>query len=190
MKDIHNLPDLPIHVNEYAAKDEQTPACSVYYIAQLERHNVRGLRAHWGSTTGLHDVISNLIFRDETGNYRPTGEWQLYKYYATMEGDRVATTASSDLVFDVYATKSENGTKIIAGTRNVQAPYDITISGLASLGLPESGSVKIQIYRFDHAGDQSEVGAPISLGANEVTYESGSVSGLQPPLCICSMRVC
>lgn len=53
------------------------------------------------------------------GTYYPNGEWQLYKYYTGMTGNRVETSASGDLIFDVFANTSENTVKIIAGTRTV-----------------------------------------------------------------------
>lgn len=160
MKSVHTLPDLPIDINEYADKPEQNPANSVYYIAQLERHNLRGLRANWGSKSALHDYLANLVL-ESNGMYHPNGEWQLYKYYAQMTGDRVATTASADLRFDVFATKSGSSVKIIAGTRTIHAPYEIRISGLRSLGLPAKGSVSVDVLRFDWAGDQGQVGTPV-----------------------------
>lgn len=176
LKNKHNLPDLPIDVNEYAAKDEQNPGTSVYYIAQLERHNIRGLRANWGSTTALHDGLADLIVKDANKTYFPNGEWQLYKYYASMEGDRLATTASKDLLFDVFATRSGNGVKIIAGTRNTKGQYNIEVAGLTALKLPQSGSVKIRTLQFDWAGDAGAVGAPKDLGLSDMTYAADKVS--------------
>lgn len=176
LKAAHKLPDLPIDVNEYAAKDEQNPATSVYYIAQLERHNIRGLRANWGSTTALHDGLADLVAKNASGNYIANGEWQLYKYYASMAGVRLATVASSDRLFDVFATKSSNKVKIIAGTRNKQGSYGIAISGLKSIGLPESGSLKVRALRFDWAGVAGAVGPPVDMGESEVPYTGGSVS--------------
>ncbi|KAH9863970.1 hypothetical protein J1614_009903 [Plenodomus biglobosus] len=176
LKAVHNLPDLPIDVNEYAAKDEQNPGTSVYYIAQLERHNIRGLRANWGSTTALHDGLADLVAKGADGTYHPNGEWQLYKYYASMEGNRLATTASTDRLFDVFATRSGNGVKIIAGTRNTQGQYEIKVSGLADIGLPETGSINVRTLRFDWAGPTGEVGAPADLGVSEIAYEAGSAT--------------
>jgi hypothetical protein len=173
MKAVHDLPDLPIDINEYADKPEQNPANSVYYIAQLERHNLRGLRANWGSGSALHDYLANLVF-ETNGTYHPNGEWQLYKYYAEMAGERVATTASSDLRFDVFATKSESSIKIIAGTRTIHAPYEIRVSGLQSLGLPTEGSVDVDVFRFDWAGDQGGIGAPVK-STTAFTYSADTV---------------
>jgi hypothetical protein len=173
MKGVHNLPDLPIDINEYADKPEQNPANSVYYIAQLERHNLRGLRANWASGSALHDYLANLVFKSN-GTYHPNGEWQLYRYYAQMGGDRVATTASPDLRFDVFATKSGSSVKIIAGTRTIHAPYEIHVSGLQSIGLPTEGSVSVDVLRFDWAGDQGQVGAPVE-STSTFTYSADAV---------------
>jgi hypothetical protein len=175
MKAVHSLPDRPIDINEYADKKEQNPANSVYYIAQLERHNLRGLRANWGSKGDLHDYLANLVFKDSNGTYYPNGEWQLYKYYAQMGGERLATTASSDRRFDVFATKSGSAIKVIAGTRTILAPYSIEVSGLQSLGLPAQGTVRANVLRFDWAGDSGRVDAPVSLGITEFSYSSNKV---------------
>ncbi|KAH8722904.1 glycoside hydrolase superfamily [Phaeosphaeriaceae sp. PMI808] len=180
MKAPYSLPNLPIDINEYAAKEEQNPANSVYYIAQLERHNMRGLRANWGSGSGLHDYLGNLVYK-KNGVYYPNGEWHLYKYYAEMKGDRVATTASSDRQFDVFATKSGNQVNIIAGTRSIKAAYEIKVSGLQSLGLPASGSVRANVVRFDWAGDRGEIKAPVDLGSKTFTYTSNTLSILMDP---------
>ncbi|RYP73984.1 hypothetical protein DL771_003295 [Monosporascus sp. 5C6A] len=167
----YSLPEMPIEVNEYAWPTEQNPANAVYYLAQFERHNIRALRANWGSGPALHDYMANLVYKYDNGTYYPNGEWQLYKYYAGMTGTRVGTTASSDLLFDVFATVSGEGhAKIIAGTRTVQAAYDIKVSGLSSLGLPTNGTVDVRSYRFDWAGPEGEINAPVDLGCSKYTY--------------------
>lgn len=166
-----NLPERPIDINEYAAKEEQTPGCSVYYIAQLERHNLRGLRANWGSGTGLHDSLANLVFNQSGAGYLPNGEWQLYKYYAGMTGERLATKAADDSLFDVFATKSADGlVKVIAGTRIVNGQYDIQLSGL------KGASVSVATYRFDWAGPMGEIMAPVALGTSTVNISSGMIT--------------
>ncbi len=167
----YGLPEMPIEVNEYAWPTEQNPANAVYYLAQFERHNIRALRANWSGGSALHDYMANLVYRHDNGTYYPNGEWQLYKYYAGMTGMRVATNASSDLLFDVFATVSGNHlAKIIGGTRTVQAAYDIRVSGLSSLGLPTHGTVDVRSYRFDWAGLDGEIKAPVDLGWSKYTY--------------------
>lgn len=175
MRANYGLPEKPIDVNEYAWNTEQNPANSVYYISQMERHNIRGLRANWGSGSGLHDFMANLVAKSN-GQYIPNGEWQLYKYYANMNGDRLATTASSDPQFDVFAVKEKSVLKIIAGTRSLKRDSAISITGLESLGFPSSGSVSIRSYRFDWKGAQGQVGNPVDMGTSSRTYSAGNVS--------------
>ncbi|KAF5851105.1 hypothetical protein GGP41_003919 [Bipolaris sorokiniana] len=173
LRSSNKLPERPIDINEYAAKEEQTPGCSVYYIAQLERHNLRGLRAHWGSGTGLHDSLADLVFKKSGTGYLPNGEWQLYKYYAGMTGERLATKAAADSRFDVFATKSADGlVKVIAGTRSVKGQYDIQLSGL------KGASVSVATYRIDWAGPAGEIVAPVALGTSTVNISSGMVSDI------------
>ncbi|KAL2869392.1 glycoside hydrolase superfamily [Aspergillus lucknowensis] len=177
--DTYGLPQLPIDVNEYAWTTEQNPANSVYYLAQLERHDLRGLRANWGSGEGLHDFLANLVFKTEDGSeYRPNGEWHVYNYYANMTGDRLATTASPDLQFDVFATSSADGVvKILAGTRTVLGSYDIAVSGL-----PGDGSAWVRTYRFDWDGPAAEVESPVDLGCEEYQISSGQITlTVEPP---------
>ncbi|RBQ78512.1 hypothetical protein FVER14953_07702 [Fusarium verticillioides] len=181
----YGVPEKPIDVNEYAARDEQNPANSVYYLSQLERHNLRGLRANWGSGSDLHNWMGNLIYSTtgtSEGTYYPNGEWQAYKYYAAMAGQRLVTKASSDLKFDVFATKQGRKIKIIAGTRTVQAKYNIKISGLEVVGLPKKGTVKVRTYRFDWAGPNGKVDGPVDLGEKKYTYSANTLTlSVNPP---------
>jgi hypothetical protein len=173
----HNTPQKPIDINEYAWPDEQNPATSAFFFGQLERYNLRGMRANWGSGSDLHDLMANLVFK--RGNtYVPNGEWYLYRYYARMTGNKVATTASSDKKFDAFATVSGSVAKVLAGTRTVQAAYEIKVSGLSALGLPQSGTVGVRTLRFDWKGNSVDTGDAINLGVRQVTY-SGNTLTLQ-----------
>ena len=175
MRGTYHLPERQIDVNEYAWPSEQNPANAVYYLSQFERHDIRALRANWGDGSDLHNWMANLVW-STNGTYYPNGEWQLYKYYAHMTGNRVTTTASSDLLFDVFGTRDGNSVKIIAGTRTIQNPYEISISGLSDLGLATHGRIDVHTYRFDWTGPQGEIDAPVDLGTETYTYSSNTVS--------------
>jgi hypothetical protein len=123
--------------------------------------------------------MANLIYSTtgtSDGTYYPNGEWQVYKYYAAMTGQRLVTTASSDLQFDVFATKKADSVKILAGTRTIQAAYNITISGLDAVGLSEQGVIKVRSYRFDWAGPKGKVNGPVDLGVQRYPLSSNTVS--------------
>jgi hypothetical protein len=171
----YSLPARPLDLNEYAWPDEQNPASSAYYLAQLERHDIRGLRANWGGGSNLHDFAAALLGRDTSGAYYPNGEWQLYKYYAAMQGDRAVTSASDDKLFDAFAVRGDSDVKIIAGTRLTANSYDIAVTGLESTILGSSGVVSVRTIRFDWAGATGQIDAPVDLGTADYTYTDGSV---------------
>ncbi|KAJ0345045.1 hypothetical protein COL26b_010114 [Colletotrichum chrysophilum] len=171
----YGLPERPIDVNEYAWPDEQNPANSAYYLAQLERHNIRGLRANWEGGENLHNYLGNLVAKNDQGYY-PNGEWQLYKYYANMVGEQVLTAASSDLKFDAFAVLSNGYLKILAGTRTVQNRYDIVLKGLAELGLPAQGTLEVHRYQFDWGGAQGLVYDALDLGSFTYSYSAGELT--------------
>lgn len=167
----YGLPEKPVVVNEYGSlEDEQTPAGSSWYIGQFERHNVAGLRANWAGGIELHDYLANLLGKNSEGAYVPVGDWQVYNYYTTnMTGQKVATSSSSDDIFEVFATHegTADSVRILAAVRPVAGiqTYDITVTGLASLGIVDS--VNIHTYRYDDAGWRVEVDGPVDLGIVE-----------------------
>jgi hypothetical protein len=123
--------------------------------------------------------MANLIYSTtgtSDGTYYPNGEWQVYKYYAAMTGQRLVTTASSDLQFDVFATKKDHSVKILAGTRTIKAAYNITISGFDALGLSKQRTIKVRKYQFDWAGPNGKIDGPIDLGVQSYPLSSNSVS--------------
>lgn len=194
-RETYGIPELPIVVNEYGSLDnEQVPSGAAWYIGQFERYNVHGLRANWaGGVNGseLHDFLGNLLGKtvNETGEYYyPAMEWPVYHYYATeMRDERVATSSSSDDIFEVFATSggAVGAIKILAAERpkgNHQT-YDITVTGLSAVGI--SGSVNIQTYRFNGADWREQVGGPDDLGivAHDVTNDSVIIIHLLLLLC-------
>ncbi|KAF5575015.1 hypothetical protein FPCIR_13352 [Fusarium pseudocircinatum] len=142
-------------------------------------------RANWGGGSDLHNWMGNLIYSTtgtSEGTYYPNGEWQVYKYYAAMAGQRLLTKASPDLKFDVFATKQGHKIKILVGTRTVQAKYDVKISGLRAVELPKKGAVKVRTYRFDWAGPNGKVDRPIDLGEKRYTYSANTLTlSVNPP---------
>jgi len=176
--------DYDYDINEYAWPSEQNPAGSAWFIGQLERHDCRGLRAHWGSGTGLHDAMANIVYPLASGeagqgvdgsNYKANGEWYVYNYYVTMsEGEsvqRVKTTASQDEAFDVFGTINGGTVKLLAGTRSVAGEYAIQVNGLSAT----AASVSVRALRFDWAGPGADTGAPVDLGASTYAVEGGSL---------------
>ncbi|KAF7158185.1 hypothetical protein CNMCM5623_002851 [Aspergillus felis] len=182
----HGLPDRPNNVNEYGTGSEQVPSSDAWYISRFERYDTLGLRGNWGSTTALHDFLAGLVgkpnagtssYSATAGGYWPTGEFQVYKYYhLNQTGIRLGTTGSADGAFDVYATKTGSVVRILCGSRAKTGTWDITVTNLASLGLPSSGSITITTYEFPWTSQFGEVDSPVNLGQVTHTYTGNSVT--------------
>jgi hypothetical protein len=184
--DTYHLPVKPLNIDEYAVLAEQVPAGAAWFISQLERVNAHGLRGNWASGNQLHDYMAYLLGKPNAGTddysateagYWPNGEFQVYKYYnLNMTGTRVGTSVSEDLILDAYATVDDNTVRILVGARIETGTWQVTVNGLSSVGLAESGSLDIHTWGFPDAGHFGEVDAPNDLGWYAHTYDSDSVT--------------
>ncbi|KAF4462673.1 glycoside hydrolase [Fusarium albosuccineum] len=177
----NKLPNRPLTINEYAwtGNDEQSPAGAVFYISQLERHNAHGLRANWGSGPQLHDLMANLLVKQD-GNYSPTGEWHVYNYYhKEMKGFRVTTSPSDDEFFEVYATHagSPSSVKVLASVRPIAGTktYGLSISGLSAVGI-SGQSVDVRTRRFDGPDRQTTIQGPVDLGVERYDIKNDEIT--------------
>ncbi|KAK6198276.1 Cell wall integrity and stress response component 2 [Pestalotiopsis sp. IQ-011] len=99
-----------------------------------------------------------------------------------MTGQKVATSSSTDDIFEVFATHEgrADSVRILAAVRPVAGikTYDITVTGLGSLGMEDS--VNIQTYRYDDAGWRVEVDGPVDLGIVEHQVVDDQIQMLSP----------
>lgn len=141
----------------------------------MERYDMLGLRGNWLSGTTLHDLQANLLTKAEdpedytATDYLPTGEWQVYNYYAqNMTGQRLSTAGSDDRLFDVYATLGGRTLKVLAGSRVTAGTWSVQMSGFAG-----DGSVDVRSYAFPGETQYSVLEAPVDKGTSEATYAGG-----------------
>lgn len=177
------LPQKQIIIDEYGVFAEQNPAGAAWWIARLERYNAPGLRGNWLSTTQLHDFLASLLGKtdvnDATGTgYWSNGEWQVYKYYNTnMTGHRVSSSGSIDRLADSYGVVGTDRVRILVGNRQRTGTWQLTINNLASVDLPQSGTLPVNTFQFSFTGGHfGQVGDPTDLGWVNHAYSGNSVS--------------
>lgn len=176
----YGLPERPIHINEYLAYSQIGPSIVIWYLSQLERLNIRGCRANWAkggeSPQSFHHLLGNLLGpMDLVAPFYTNGEYQAYKYYASMKGERVATIPPVGLGFDLFATidKASKTVKILAGTRCNSRKYTITVSGFGSLGL--SSKIRRRTLVLEWKGLFGEVQQPREVSTEEHHLENDTV---------------
>ncbi|KAK5988436.1 hypothetical protein PT974_12591 [Cladobotryum mycophilum] len=171
----HGLPSRPININEYGSPEEQVPASSAWLMARFERNNIHGLRSIWTGGDALHDFMTDLIGKSGDNGYFPAGEWQVYKYYGTdMTGNRIATAASSDGYFDLYATASDR-VRILGSAHTRTGSYIINVNGMADFGFNSHGTVHVQTKEFPYAGLRGRVDGPIDHGISTISFEGNQL---------------
>lgn len=187
-----------VNINEYAVYGEQLPSAGAWWIAGLERENAHGLRGNWAIAGALHDFLAGscslesydidfatdaykgLLSKPDAGtenyvgargDYWPTAEYQVYKYYASvMTGQRLKTKPTPEALMDVYATTGEGVIRVLAGTRSRPGDWAIDI-----VGLPTSRRARVRTFAFSILqGDRfKRVDAPEDLGETEQVVREG-----------------
>ncbi len=144
-------------------------------MARFERNSIHALRAVWTGGPDLHDFMTDLLGKDGNGNYFPTGEWQVYKYYGSdMTGNKVATLPSDDGYFDIYATASDR-VRILGSARTRTGDYSITVKKMADFGYGSEGTVNVMTKEFPHAGLRGRVDGPIDRGTKKISFSNNEL---------------
>lgn len=160
----------PFQINEYAAGGQQTPGRSGWYISRLERGDMDGMRAHWGSSSNLHNDLANLLTRVGT-QYVPRGDWFLYKFYGSMSGTRVAVTEGTAI--DATASRTTGSAKILLGNRGVTGDVTVDLNGLSSTGLVTGGQVRAIVQQIP---DINGAKGPITVSDQTLNVTGNSAS--------------
>ncbi|KAL5341058.1 glycoside hydrolase superfamily [Aspergillus crustosus] len=173
----------PANINEYGHPDEQTPAGGAWWIAQLERENMYGLRANWASAYALHDYLGQLLGKPGAGTdeyerngtgYWGNAEYAVYKYYGLeLTGERVRTAATKNGTEDVYATVDyeDRVVRVLAGSRLTTGEWEVSLEGLSALGLKRNGKVQVRTLEFAGSDDvYARVDGPIDHGVKVYKY--------------------
>jgi hypothetical protein len=95
-----------------------------------------------------------------------------------MTGHRVGTTPSADLKLDAYATVGSSSATVLVGVRSSTGTWNLQLNDLSALGLPTSGTLKVQTWGFPVASDvhYGRVDGPTNLGVNGHAYSGNTVS--------------
>lgn len=176
------LPQRTININEYATQDEMVAAGYAWYIAKFERLNWFGLLGNWQSAGNLYENLSNLLSKSpgsptdtSNTNYVPAAGYWIYNYYTQkMTGRKVTTTSSSDGNCDVYGTVGSDKVRLLTSCHYKSVNYNIQVSGLQALGYPASGSITVNVTRFNSTSNPFDpIPAPYGVGSFSMGVSNG-----------------
>jgi hypothetical protein len=129
----------PIAIEEYAAPAEVgLPGPLVGYVSKFERLGVRDAElAFWNQSGTLGDLLTGR-------GGSPNAAYWMYTWYAAMSGNMVTTTPPAQTGIDGFAAvpAAKNQVSVVVG--NCNGSCAVTVTGLDSLSLGASVSVKVE----------------------------------------------
>lgn len=164
----------PYQINEYAWGTQQNPGNSAWYICRLEREDIDGLRANWGSG-GLHDNMAAMLTGSGT-TYQTLGDWILYREYAAMTGTRVSVTPGGSL--DAFATKDSGvqQARILLGNAGPAGTTQVNLTGLGGASyLVVNGQIRVTVRRVPY-NNGGVVTAPAAVSDITVPVTNNAAS--------------
>jgi hypothetical protein len=163
---------LPIAIEEYGEPGEMgIPGDLVGYIAKFERTGVDNAElAFWNEYGSLGDTLTG------TGG-APNGSYWLYRWYAQMKGEMVATAAS-----DVPATSRFDGAASVTSDRRQvsvivggnSGATQVAINGLDGLRL--GSNVNVSLQYVPSYGRQVPVAGPLTISTTVQRPTNGSIT--------------
>ncbi len=171
----HGLPPMPQTINEYLFSHEQTAGRTAWFLNRLAVSDV-GAAAHaiWSDCCTAGTLDSVLAGAGD--NAAPTGQWWVYRAYASLTGNLVAATSSDPGIAAAAAADRTSGqANILLGNNSGQAgTTTVTIGGLSTVPwLTSGGTVHVAAYRIP---DQSPLWAPVTAFDAPVAIHDGAVS--------------
>lgn len=164
---------VPVSMNEYLFSNQQTPAVTAWYLAQLQRGGYEsGSHAIWNNCCG--DPTLDQILVPSGGVALPTGAYWVYQASAAQTGLLAASTGSASV--DLVATRDDGARQasvLLGSSGAFGGTLAVRIDGLSSVPwLAGSTNVHVQVQRFV-PGAQS---APLTVQDSYVPVQAGGLN--------------
>jgi hypothetical protein len=160
-------------INEYAAPDQQNPGQSAWYLARLERGQIDGLRANWGTGQGLHDNLAGLLVRMD-GGYRALADWFTYHVYASQVGEVAASQPGAQV--DVFACLGADRSvaRLLVGNHGgLAGRIEIDVTGLKATAIPRDGRLRARVERIAYNDGRPSEGPSLVSDSTIAIHQSG-----------------
>ncbi len=167
------ISELPIIVTEYGTMEDcGNPAAMAHYIFAMERSNVYGNMAFWRLANNLNDTAAD--------DNSPNSNWWLYRKYAEMEGEHLATSSKTANKYNYWerhdgiASISDDEKEISIITNGSEKKKAVKLTNLDDTELGTTVDVIIECVYY--SGLSGVVNEPIVLRQYKTTTNFGSLN--------------
>jgi hypothetical protein len=171
----HGLAPIPQSINEYLFPDQQNAADTAWFLDRLAVSGVStAAHAIWTDCCGAGTLDS--ILAGTGSNAAPTGQWWVYRAYASLTGAMVtATSGNSGIAVAAAADRGAGQANVLIGNNSGQTgTTTVAISGLSGTPWLTSGAtVHATLQRIP---DQTPLANPVTVSDSDVTISNGSIS--------------
>ncbi|MEV4754308.1 hypothetical protein AB0J86_04215 [Micromonospora sp. NPDC049559] len=167
----HGIAPMPLTIDEYLFAPQQNPGYLAWFLDRLAVSDVSAAAHAIWSDCCVAGTLAGVLTADQ----RPTGQWWVYRAYARMTGNLVATTNGNGVA--VAAALDQGQRQLVALLGNASGQTGTTtvrVNGLAATPwLLNNGAVRVTVERIP---DQSPLTGPVTVFAGNLTVVDGAVS--------------
>jgi hypothetical protein len=171
----HGLAPIPQSVNEFLFSNQQNAAYTAWFLDRLAVSGVAtGAHAIWTDCCVAGTLDS--ILAGTGANQAPTGQWWVYRAYASLSGTMVnATSGNAGIAVAAAANQSATQANVLIGNNSGQTgTTTITVNGLSATPWLTAGStVHATLQRIP---DQTPLSNPVTVTDADLTIAGGSIS--------------
>ncbi|MCO6003487.1 hypothetical protein NE236_00660 [Actinoallomurus purpureus] len=174
----HGLAPIRQSINEYLFSGQQTSAYTAWFLDRLAVSGVTdAAHAIWSDCCGAGTLDSVLA---GTGALQaPTGQWWVYRAYASLSGSMVdATSGNSGIVVAAAADRTRGQAGALIGNNSGQTgTTTITVKGLSSTPWLTAGGAGHRLHAtLRRIPDQIPLGTPLTAYDGDVSISNGGIS--------------
>jgi hypothetical protein len=171
----HGLAPIPQSINEYLFGNQQNAAYTAWFLDRLAVSGVStAAHAIWSDCCGAGTLDS--VLAGTGSNQAPTGQWWVYRAYASLTGTMVtASSGNAGVAVAAAADQSAGQANVLLGNNSGQTgTTTVTVTGLsATPWLTNGATVHATLQRIP---DQTPLSNPVTVSDGDVTISNGSIS--------------
>ncbi|GAA2576239.1 hypothetical protein GCM10010399_02360 [Dactylosporangium fulvum] len=158
---------MPLTIDEYLFSQQQHPGYLAWYLDRLAVSDVSAAAHAIWSDCCVAGTLDSVLW-----NGQPTGQWWVYRAYAQMTGNVVATTNGNGMAVAATIDPAAGRAVALLGNQNGQTgTTTVVFNGVTNFVV--DGRVRVTVQRIP---DQSPLSGPVVVSSADVTVTGGTIS--------------
>ncbi|GII30037.1 hypothetical protein [Planotetraspora mira] len=167
----NGIPAMPLTMDEYLFSQQQNSGYLAWYLDRLALSDISAAAHAIWSDCCVAGTLDSVL----TSGRQPTGQWWVYRAYAQMTGNLVATTNANGVAVAAALDQGQGRAVALLGNQSGQTgTTTVAVNGLsAAPWLVVNGTVRVKVERIPN---QSPLSAPLTVSEGNVAVTGGAIS--------------